>query len=154
MSTIQPGRYRHFKGKEYQVIGPARHSATREELVVYRANREGSLLNAGLAKHFAGIAAVIHRFEKMFAAPDCPWTPAEQAEIWRRTANVFWPQARGAACRDAEVRAACAPGLTACKALWKLGDENTRPDWKLFAFLLNHFGPRFALWAAGSLKRK
>lgn len=80
----------------------------------------------------------------MFAAPDCPWTPAEQAEIWRRTANVFWPQARGAACRDAEVRAACAPGLTACKALWKLGDENTRPDWKLFAFLLNHFGPRFA----------
>ena len=124
------------------------------ELVVYRANRAGSLLNAGLAKHFAGIAAVIHRFEKMFAAPDCPWTPAEQAEIWRRTANVFWPQARGAACRDAEVRAACTPGLTACKALWKLGDENTRPDWKLFAFLLNHFGPRFALWAAGSLKRK
>ena len=124
------------------------------ELVVYRANRAGSLLNAGLAKHFAGIAAVIHRFEKMFAAPDCPWTPAEQAEIWRRTANVFWPQARGAACRDAEVRAACAPGLTACKALWKLGDENTRPDWKLFAFLLNHFGPRFALWAAGLLKRK
>ena len=49
------------------------------ELVVYRANRAGSLLNAGLAKHFAGIAAVIHRFEKMFAAPDCPWTPAEQA---------------------------------------------------------------------------
>ena len=124
------------------------------ELVVYRANRAGSLLNAGLAKHFAGIAAVIHRFEKMFAAPDCPWTPAEQAEIWRRTANVFWPQARGAACRDAEVCAACAPGLTACKALWKLGDENTRPDWKLFAFLLNHFGPRFALWAAGLLKRK
>lgn len=67
---------------------------------------------------------------------------------------MFWPQARGAACRDAEVRAACAPGLTACKALWKLGDENTRPDWKLFAFLLNHFGPRFALWAAGLLKRK
>ena len=56
------------------------------ELVVYRANRAGSLLNAGLAKHFAGIAAVIHRFEKMFAAPDCPWTPTEQAEIWRRTA--------------------------------------------------------------------
>ena len=62
------------------------------ELVVYRANRAGSLLNAGLAKHFAGVAAVIHRFEKMFAAPDCPWTPAEQAEIWRRTATVFWPR--------------------------------------------------------------
>ena len=37
MSTIQPGRYRHFKGKEYHVIGTARHSETREEMVVYRA---------------------------------------------------------------------------------------------------------------------
>ena len=37
MSTIQPGRYRHFKGKEYQVIGTARHSETREGMVVYRA---------------------------------------------------------------------------------------------------------------------
>jgi hypothetical protein len=34
---IQPGRYRHFKGKEYQVLGVARHSETMEELVVYRA---------------------------------------------------------------------------------------------------------------------
>lgn len=34
---IQPGRYRHFKGGEYEVIGVARHSETMEELVVYRA---------------------------------------------------------------------------------------------------------------------
>jgi hypothetical protein len=37
LQTIQPGRYRHYKGKEYQVIGCARHTETEEELVVYRA---------------------------------------------------------------------------------------------------------------------
>ena len=31
-----PGRYRHYKGGEYEVIGTARHSETDELLVVYR----------------------------------------------------------------------------------------------------------------------
>lgn len=30
------GRYRHYKGNEYEVIGVARHSETHEPLVVYR----------------------------------------------------------------------------------------------------------------------
>ena len=36
MTTIPTGRYRHYKGKEYEVIGVARHSETEEEFVVYR----------------------------------------------------------------------------------------------------------------------
>ena len=33
---MRTGRYRHYKGNEYIVIGVARHSETDEELVVYR----------------------------------------------------------------------------------------------------------------------
>lgn len=33
---LPAGRYRHYKGKDYEVIGIARHSETEEELVVYR----------------------------------------------------------------------------------------------------------------------
>ena len=34
--TPVPGRYRHYKGRFYEVVGVARHSETEEELVVYR----------------------------------------------------------------------------------------------------------------------
>lgn len=34
---IRPGRYRHFKGNEYEVLYVAKHSETREPMVVYRA---------------------------------------------------------------------------------------------------------------------
>lgn len=36
-SVLALGRYRHFKGNEYEVIHVARHSETLEEHVVYRA---------------------------------------------------------------------------------------------------------------------
>ena len=36
MTAVQLGRYRHYKGQEYTVLGVARHSETEEELVVYR----------------------------------------------------------------------------------------------------------------------
>ena len=34
---FRPGKYRHFKGMEYQLISIARHSETLEPMVVYRA---------------------------------------------------------------------------------------------------------------------
>jgi len=33
---VVPGRYRHYKGNYYEVVGVARHSETDEQLVVYR----------------------------------------------------------------------------------------------------------------------
>ena len=35
-TDIKPGRYRHFKGNEYEVLCVATHSETLEKMVVYR----------------------------------------------------------------------------------------------------------------------
>jgi len=36
-NSVKLGKYRHYKGKDYEVIGVAKHSETLEEMVVYRA---------------------------------------------------------------------------------------------------------------------
>lgn len=35
--TTPPGRYRHYKGGEYEVVGTVRHSETLEPMTLYRA---------------------------------------------------------------------------------------------------------------------
>ncbi len=37
MTKVLPGKYRHYKGKFYEVIDTAIHSETLERMVVYRA---------------------------------------------------------------------------------------------------------------------
>lgn len=42
MSMIKLGKYKHFKGKEYKVLGIAKHSETLEDMVLYEPLYEDS----------------------------------------------------------------------------------------------------------------
>jgi hypothetical protein len=42
VADVRPGVYRHYKGREYRVLGVALHSETEEELVVYQPLYEGA----------------------------------------------------------------------------------------------------------------
>lgn len=58
MTPPAPGRYRHYKGGEYEVLGTARHSETDEPLVVYRPlYGEGGLWARPLAMFLETVAA-------------------------------------------------------------------------------------------------
>lgn len=37
MNEVRPGRYRHYKGRDYEVVATATHTETEETLVIYRA---------------------------------------------------------------------------------------------------------------------
>ncbi len=68
---IKPGKYQHYKGKQYEVIGLAKHSETLEELVVYKAlyQKEGENLWVRPLKMFTEMVVVdgkeMKRFEYM-----------------------------------------------------------------------------------------
>ncbi len=55
---IPPGRYRHYKGREYEVIGIASHSETLEPMVVYRKLYDDGGLWVRPAAMFAGTVLV------------------------------------------------------------------------------------------------
>ena len=54
MQDIREGRYRHFKGNEYTVLGVALHSETNEELVIYRPEYGDRALWVGRKQMFLG----------------------------------------------------------------------------------------------------
>ena len=56
MADIKLGKYRHFKGNEYEVLGVAHHSETLEDFVVYRAlYGEGELWIRPLSMFFTKV---------------------------------------------------------------------------------------------------
>lgn len=121
-------------------------------MLTYRVNRAGGLMTGSLPKHFAGIVGTMRGFARLRATGRCD--NALYDEFRRRTANAFWPEARAAATRDAEVRRACVPWVDRCRALYDYGEQaKGRADWVLFRWLLKLFGARFALWAAARMKR-
>jgi hypothetical protein len=64
---IRPGRYRHYKGCDCEVIGGARHSETKEELVVYRTLYGDRSLRARPLAMFTGEVLVNGRQVPRFA---------------------------------------------------------------------------------------
>jgi hypothetical protein len=66
-NKIQLGKYRHYKGNMYEVLGVAKHSETLEESVVYRAMYGENELWVRPVKEFFEIVEVggkkVSRFE-------------------------------------------------------------------------------------------
>ena len=66
---ISPGKYRHYKGNDYEVVGVATHSETREALVVYRPlYGEGALWVRPLAMFMENVIVdgkEVPRFKKL-----------------------------------------------------------------------------------------
>ncbi len=67
-TTLKPGTYRHFKGKEYLLIGIAKHSETLEPLVVYQAQytSEEHGANAIWARPLSSFTETLTRDGKTF----------------------------------------------------------------------------------------
>jgi cupin 2 domain-containing protein len=84
MNEVEPGRYRHYKGNEYTVLGTARHSETLEELVVYRQEYGARGLWVRPKKMFFETVTVdgreVPRFERL---------PSSSEHIGVQVTNIF-----------------------------------------------------------------
>ncbi len=88
MSDLPPlpetptGRYRHYKGGQYEVIGVARHSETLEPLVIYRPLDNASGLWVRAHAMFFGAVEVDGQRQPRFACADA--APAGAADLVHR----------------------------------------------------------------------
>jgi len=67
LPTIPLGRYRHYKGGEYEVVGVVRHSETLEPLVLYRPLYNDSGLWVRPFAMFVETIAIDHQRKPRFA---------------------------------------------------------------------------------------
>jgi len=79
LPTAPPGRYRHYKGGEYEVVGVARHSETLEPLVLYRPLYNDSGLWVRPYDMFFGQVEVGGRLQPRFARVEDQAAAAEAA---------------------------------------------------------------------------
>lgn len=115
----------------------------------YRVGRQGSLLTdaKNLPKRFEAIAAAQRHLAAQAALGKI--SPEVYAVMLDAAADVFWPQARTAAVKDAALRKACLPCLRRLHPLYPHGTEvAARKDWKLFQTMMKTVGPRLTLWIA------
>jgi hypothetical protein len=70
LPEIAAGRYRHYKGGEYEVIGVARHSETLEVVVVYRPLYNASGLWVRPYEMFVGTVEIDGKVMPRFAKLD------------------------------------------------------------------------------------
>ena len=76
LPELAPGRYRHYKGGEYEVVAVVRHSETLEPLVLYRALYGERGLWVRPHAMFVETVVVdgqrVPRFARLADAADCP----------------------------------------------------------------------------------
>lgn len=70
LPEARPGRYRHYKGGEYEVVGVARHSESLEPLVLYRPLYNDSGLWVRPFAMFFGEVTIAGQAQPRFALVD------------------------------------------------------------------------------------